>query len=374
MHSLKLINPDGRSLTLYSTQPIAAGLTAPSPFPEPQHANPHLRWHPLRGEWVTYAAFLQNRIYQPPPEYNPLAPMRDPAHPTEMPRSEYDIAVFDNRFPSLSLEARDPPALTVPTAPAQGHCEVVVFTQDPLASLGALPLARIELLLQVWGERTVRLGAHPQIRYVLPFENRGAEVGVSLHHPHGQIYAYPVVPPVPARMLAQEAEHLLQHGASLLCELARTEAAHGERVLYLGEHAIAFVPPCARDPYEGWVMPTAPTRDFAALGTAQRADLARAQDGAAQVRAPVGAAVPLPDGVVPGAHRRRSASRNPDSRPVFPAVSQSRPPQVPGRDRTGRRPVRHGCAARVERARTAAGRCQRGARMSAPPSSAEGTC
>ncbi len=276
MHSLDLIKPDGRSMTLYSAHPIAAGLSAPSPFPEPQNPNPHLRWHPLRGEWVTYAAYRQNRTYQPPPQYNPLAPMRDAAHPTEMPAGDYQIAVFENRFPSLAMDATDAPALTVPTAPARGRCEVVVFTQDALSSLGALPLARIELLLQVWGERTVRLGALPGIDYVLPFENRGPEVGVTLHHPHGQIYAYPVVPPVPARMLEQERAHYERLGTSLLCDLARTEAAHAERVLYLGQYAIAFVPPCARYPYEVWVMPLAPTRDFAALTPPQREDLARA--------------------------------------------------------------------------------------------------
>lgn len=276
MHSLDLTKPDGRSMTLYSTRPIPAGLIAPSPFPQPQLANPHLRWHPLRGEWVTYAAYRQNRTYQPPPQYNPLAPMRDAAHPTEMPQGDYDIAVFDNRFPSLALEATDAPSLTVPSMPARGHCEVVVFTQDALSSLGALPLARIALLLQVWGDRTLRLGAKDEIAYVLPFENRGVEVGVTLHHPHGQIYAYPVVPPVPGRMLEQERAYFSQHGSSLLCDLARDEAASGERVLYQGEHAIAFVPPCARYPFEVWVMPRAPTSGFAALSAVQRDDLARA--------------------------------------------------------------------------------------------------
>ena len=276
MHSLDQIKPDGRNMTLYSNRPISPGLSAPSPFPEPQHADPHLRWHPLRGEWVTYAAYRQNRTYQPPPEYNPLAPMRDADHPTEMPAGDYEIAVFDNRFPSLALNASAAPALTVPTAPGHGHCEVVVFTQDALSSLGALPLSRIDLLLQVWGERSVRLGALPGIAYVLPFENRGAEVGVTLHHPHGQIYAYPVVPPVPARMLAQERDYYDKHASSLLCDMARDEAASGERVLYVGEHAIAFVPACARYPFEVWVMPRAPTRDFAALTMAQRSDLARA--------------------------------------------------------------------------------------------------
>jgi UDPglucose--hexose-1-phosphate uridylyltransferase len=276
MYSLELIKPDGRSLTLYSSQPIEAGIVAPSPFAEPQHANPHLRWHPLRGEWVAYAAFRQNRTYQPPPQYNPLAPMRDPTHPTEIPAGQYEIAVFDNRFPALAQGAHDAPSLSVPTAPATGHCEVVVFTQDALSSLGALPLSRIELLLQVWAERSVRLGASTQVQYVLPFENRGTEVGVTLHHPHGQIYAYPVVPPVPARMLAQEAAYYTQHGSSLLCDLARDEAAGGERVLYHGEYALAFVPPCARYPFEVWVMPSMPTRDFAALTLPQREDLARA--------------------------------------------------------------------------------------------------
>ena len=276
MHSVELIKPDGRSLTLYSSQPIAPDIGAPSPFPEPQLANPHMRWHPLRAEWVSYAAYRQNRTYQPPPQYNPLAPMRDPLHPTEIPPGAYEIAVFDNRFPTLALDAHDAPSVTVPTAPARGHCEVVVFTQDALASLGALPLSRIELLLQVWGDRTVKLGATSPIQYVMPFENRGVEVGVTLHHPHGQIYAYPVVPPVPARMLAQERAYYAQHGSSLLCDLARDEAAGGERMLYQGDYALAFVPACARYPYEVWVMPSAPTRDFAALTLPQREDLARA--------------------------------------------------------------------------------------------------
>src|SRR4051794_2035529 len=173
MHSQELVKPDGRQLTLYSNQPIPEGLAAPSPFPEPQGANPHLRWHALRGEWVTYAAYRQNRTFQPPPQYNPLAPTQDPANPTELPAGDYDIAVFDNRFPAFSLAAHDPPTLSVPTAPAAGHCEVVVFTQDPKAALASLSLARIELLLQVWADRTRRAAAHPQIHYVLPFENRG---------------------------------------------------------------------------------------------------------------------------------------------------------------------------------------------------------
>jgi len=288
MHILELLKPDGRHLTLYSHAPICNVREAPSPFPDPQGANPHMRWHPLRGEWVAYAAFRQNRTFQPPPEYNPLAITVNAGKPTEMPAGNYEIAVFDNRFPALALDAYDLPALTVETGLANGHCEVVVFTQDPAASLSRLSLNRIELLLKVWADRTKRLDANPHIEYVLPFENRGAEVGVTLHHPHGQIYAYPFVPPVPQRMLSQEKKYFesIQTGLSsdtpiglignMLCDMASAESAIGTRVLYQGEYAIAFVPACARYPYEVWVMPTTPVENFAALNDLQRADLARA--------------------------------------------------------------------------------------------------
>jgi UDPglucose--hexose-1-phosphate uridylyltransferase len=276
MHCLELVKPDGRALTLYSRAPIVEVGAAPSPFAEPQGANPHLRWHPLRGEWIAYAAYRQDRTYLPPAEFNPLAVTTDPAHPTELPAGQYDVAVFDNRFPALTPAAHDAPHLPVPSAPACGRCEVVVFTQDPHASLGALALGHIELLLQVWAERTARCAADPAISYVLPFENRGAAVGVTLHHPHGQIYAYPVVPPVPARMAAQAREHLAEKGRGLLETMIEAERRDGIRLLYEGAHAVAFVPVCARYPYECWVAPIRPAPQFGDLDDAQRADLARA--------------------------------------------------------------------------------------------------
>ena len=275
-YTLELDKPDGRRLTAYSRTEIAPIASAPSPFAEPANANPHLRWHPLRGEWITYAAFRQNRTFQPPPQYNPLAVTTGPEAPTELPPGNYEIAVFDNRFPSLALDAHTPPELTVETAPGTGKCEVVVFTQDPTSALGALSLGRIELLFQVWADRTERLASTGKIKYVLPFENRGVEVGVTLHHPHGQIYAYPFIPPVPARMLSQERDYFDKHGRAMLPDLVESEIAAGTRIIYQGPHAVAFVPACARYPYEVWVTPIAHTPDFAALDDDQRADLARA--------------------------------------------------------------------------------------------------
>ena len=279
MFRRELLKPDGRRLTLYAQVPLEGDIAAPSPFAEPLAGAPHLRWHPLRGEWVTYAAYRQGRTFLPPPEYNPLAVTTAPANPTELPDAPWDVAVFDNRFPSLAPVlpgAAEPPALIVPSAPAAGQCEVVVFAKDPEGSLGALPLPHIELLLQVWADRTRVVGQREGIAYVLPFENRGAEVGVTLHHPHGQIYAYPVLPPVPARMQQQALAHWEQSGRGLLAEHIQAELRDGRRVLYQGPHAAAFVPVCARYPYEVWIAPIEPVRDFTRLSDAQRADLARA--------------------------------------------------------------------------------------------------
>lgn len=276
MYELTLSKPDGRALTLYGRRPI-------EPVPPPLLARsgpaadgPHLRWHPLRGEWVAYAVNRQQRTFLPPPEYDPLLPSADAAAPTEVPPGNYDVAVFDNLFPALAADATAPPPQIVGSAAGTGRCEVVVFTQDPRGSLGGLPLDHIELLLEVWGRRLQALAQRPGIRYVLPFENRGAEVGVTLHHPHGQIYAYPFVPPVPRRMHAREREFYLSRRRPLLETLIESELGEDRRIVYRGEHAVAFVPAWARYPYEVWIAPRIAVADFRDLTAAQRADLARA--------------------------------------------------------------------------------------------------
>jgi len=273
-----LTKPDGRSLWLYSRSPLPNGLAAPSPEPAAGafHPNSHLRWHPLRGEWVAYAAHRQNRTFLPPAEYNPLAPTTDPTQPTEVPDGPWEVAVFENRFPTLTMAAHDPPRLGVPTAAGLGVCEVIVFTQDAHASLGSLPLVHLELLMDVWADRSEALGARPEIQYVFPFENRGVEVGVTLHHPHGQLYAYPFVPPVVERELAEQRAHYERHGRGLLEDFVAREIAEDRRVIYAGEQAAAFVPICARYSYEVWVAPRRPAPSFAALTAIERTDFARA--------------------------------------------------------------------------------------------------
>lgn len=277
MHILRLTKPDGRPLILYAREPLPPNLQAPSASATPINPNSHLRWHPLRGEWVAYASHRQNRTFLPPPEYNPLAPSSDPEHPTEVPAGPWEVAVFENLFPTLTPLAHDPPQLIVPARPGRGACEVVVFTQDPGTSLGRLPLDHVRLLVDVWAQRYEELGARDDVHYVFPFENRGVEVGVTLHHPHGQIYAYPFVPPIAARELAEQRAYYDQHGRGLLQDHLQAELADGpHRFLYTGPHVVALVPVCARYPYEVWVAPMRPAVSLADLTGEERTDFARA--------------------------------------------------------------------------------------------------
>jgi UDPglucose--hexose-1-phosphate uridylyltransferase len=272
-----LVKPDGRSLWLYARHPFQADMAAPSPSSQPVAASSHLRWHPLRGEWVAYASHRQHRTFLPPPEWNPLAVTTDPLAPTEMPQGRWEVAVFENMFPTLSAAAGEAPPAIVETRPGRGSCEVVVFTQDPQASLGRLPLERIALILDVWADRYIELGARDDVAYVFPFENRGVEVGVTLHHPHGQIYAYPFVPPVAARELGEQGAFLARHGRGLLEDLLQRERGDdAKRVIYAGDHVMALVPVCARYPYEVWIAPLRSAPSIAALTGPERDDFARA--------------------------------------------------------------------------------------------------
>jgi UDPglucose--hexose-1-phosphate uridylyltransferase len=275
MHRRRLVKPDGRALLLYARAPLPEGLEAPMPgAPEP--ATPHLRWHPLRGEWVAYAGHRQARTFMPAPADDPLAPASDPARPTEVPAGPWDVAVFENRFPTLVAGAHEAPRTIVDTEPGRGVCEVVVFTRESRGSLGGLSLAHLELLMAVWADRTRELGARHEVAYVFAFENRGVEVGVTLPHPHGQVYGYPFVPPIPARELAAQRAHHDAHGRGLLETLIEAEIRDGRRIVAAEDTALAFAPVCARFPYETWVAPRRPVPRLDGLTDGERRGFARA--------------------------------------------------------------------------------------------------
>ena len=212
-----------------------------------------LRWHPILEEWVITATHRQDRTFFPPPDYNPLAPTKPGGFPTEIPAPDYDIVVFQNKFPSLQPH---PPAPAVegtdlmPVRPAVGVCEVVVYTPQADATLAQLPLEKIEHLVWVWTDRFEALGARPDVDYVFIFENKGREIGVTLAHPHGQIYAYPFVPPKLQTELHSARKHWDTTGRNLFQDVLDQELTDGRRIVLQNSSFVATVPFFARYPYE----------------------------------------------------------------------------------------------------------------------------
>jgi UDPglucose--hexose-1-phosphate uridylyltransferase len=215
------------------------------------------RWNPVLGEWVITATHRQDRTFLPPAEFCPLCPTRPGGPPTEIGRADFEIAVFDNRFPSLRPDP-EPPSVEgtqlTPVEPSFGACEVVVYTPDHSGTFGALPVRHVRRLITVWAHRTLVLGARDEVAYVYAFENRGEEIGVTLHHPHGQIYAYPTIPPVLERELGNASQHLEHTDSCLWCDLNRQELDGERRVIARGGGWLATVPFFARWPYEVHVV------------------------------------------------------------------------------------------------------------------------
>ena len=237
-----------------------------------------LRWDPTLREWVAFATHRQDRTFLPPPEYCPLCPTEPGGFPTEIPRESYDIVVFKNKFPSYVPDAPEPDepgtALT-PTAPGRGVAEVVVYSDEHEETLAGLPEERIRNLVEVWADRFEELGSRDYVDYVFIFENKGEAIGVTLHHPHGQIYGYPFVPPRPKKELETARAHRDEHGACLHCALLAEEHADGRRILHKGEHFTAFVPFYAHYPYEVHVYARRCVPSLAHLDGDERRDLAR---------------------------------------------------------------------------------------------------
>ena len=236
-----------------------------------------LRWHPLLGEWVATATHRQGRTFLPPADFCPLCPTKPGGFPTEVPAEDYDIVVFENRFPSLQS---DPPAPAVeptelyPVRPGRGVCEVVVYTPHHSSTLADEPVEQIHKLVRVWADRTRELGALDFVRYVFVFENKGEAIGVTLHHPHGQIYAYPFVPPRVAKELEQMGAHHLKTGRCLVCDIARGELTDGRRVVAENDSFVAVVPFFARWPYEVHVYSARHMQALTDMTDAEQRDLA----------------------------------------------------------------------------------------------------
>lgn len=278
---------DGRELIYYDDPGTTLGperaVDARELAPRPETAT--MRRDVLTGDWVSIAAARQNRAFLPPAHLDPLAP-QTPTNPSEIP-SSYDVAVFENKSPSfgpaLAVAHGDAPAgvdaprdlddLVAPglgrTRTSVGRCEVVCFSPEHAGSFGSLTATRARTVIEAWADRTAALSALPGIEQVFPFENRGEAIGVTLPHPHGQIYAYPYITPRTTSLLAS----IDREGPELFERILAFERA-GERVILEGEHWTAFVPFAARWPIEIHLLPHRHVADFAETTDAERDELA----------------------------------------------------------------------------------------------------
>lgn len=260
MRRTQALLADGREIIYFDSPSAPERRVADRRDLEPVESNTQLRHDPLLDEWVAIASHRQSRTHLPPADECPLCPSAE-GRRTEIPSRCYDVVVFENRFPSLSGDA--------------GRCEVVCFTDEHDASFADLEPAHARLVIDALADRTEVLGARPDVEQVFCFENRGEEIGVTLQHPHGQIYAYPYLPPRTAKVLASMRKHREATGRNLFADVLEAEHA-GERVVAESEHWTAFVPQAARWPVEVHLYPRhRRVPDLPSLEDAERDDLAR---------------------------------------------------------------------------------------------------
>lgn len=215
----------------------------------------------MLAQWVITATHRQNRTFLPPADFCPLCPTKPGAseeYVTDVPAPSYEIAVMENRFPSLRYPPPDPAVEgndLYPVEPSEGICEVVLYSQEHGATLTTQPTEHIERLIRVWQERYTDLGSRPYVDYVFIFENKGKIIGVTIDHPHGQIYAYPFVPPIAQREVDAARHYQEQHGRRLWDDVVAEEVRVGQRIVAQNDTWLALIPFYARYPYELHILP-----------------------------------------------------------------------------------------------------------------------
>ena len=210
-------------------------------------SKPHIRWHPLRQEWVAYSSGRDKRTFFPLKKYCPFCPSAKIKYPTEIPFKSFKIAIFPNRWSSFNSHNEKFYLKKVTTKISKGACEVVVYSDKHEDTIASMQTKKIELLIDVWNDRYIELLKHKDIKYVMPFENRGVECGVTLHHPHGQIYTYPFIPPVIKKEI--KAFKKQNYLINLMKDFEK------KYWVYKNKDVIAVVPPFARYTYEVWIIP-----------------------------------------------------------------------------------------------------------------------
>ncbi|HHX43060.1 MAG TPA: UDP-glucose--hexose-1-phosphate uridylyltransferase [Chloroflexi bacterium] len=230
--------------------------------------HPHRRYNPLTKQWILVSPHRTKRPWlgqvetapvERRPTYDPmcyLCPGNERAGGVRNPPYRGTF-VFDNDFAALlpgvpAGEYRHGDLLWARAEP--GLCRVVCFSPDHSLTLAAMEIGDVRRVVDVWTEQYAEIGARPEIGYVQIFENKGAIMGSSNPHPHGQIWASASVPQEPAVEGAAQAEYLARHGRCLLCDYLAVEADARERIICENEGFVALVPFWATWPFEAMIL------------------------------------------------------------------------------------------------------------------------
>jgi len=238
----ELFHADGRRLIVYGA---LSGTLADETTPEEPQAI-HKRLDIFSGAWVGIAPARNARPLDSAAETPDPCPFCPGG--TEVPFA-YEAAVFDNRFPSFRPDPPPPAVLEGPSGPALGRCEVVLYTHRHDASFGELSPTELARVVAVWIDRARELWSDPGHAYVCVFENRGSEVGATIAHPHGQIYALDHVPPIVVAKAAAHHRHRERTGECLSCAAAAADT-RSDRVVSMNGSFVVAVPFAARWPFE----------------------------------------------------------------------------------------------------------------------------
>jgi len=231
-----------------------------------------LRWHPLIKDWVMIASHRQNRP-QMPKDWCPFCPGSG-----KVP-DNFDVYKYDNDFPALSQTPPLPDDVATEffkTAEAYGKCEVILYSPEHTITLPELPESHVRKLVDLWTDRFIDLSRDPKIKYIFIFENRGEVVGVTMPHPHGQIYGYPFIPKKIELELNSCKEYFKNKNRCLICDMIEEEKKFKQRVIFENEDFIVFLPFFTEYPYGMYIGSKSHKLNLAQLNEREKNNLAKA--------------------------------------------------------------------------------------------------
>ena len=231
---------------------------------------PELRWNPLLATWTMVATNRQNRPHLPK-NYNPFAPGQG-----SIP-AKYDVLAYDNDFPTLSQKPSSviaPHSSVFKSKEAYGKCEVILYSDNAKEQLYDLSDEHVLKLVELWTERFRELSKDKRIKYIFEFENRGEEVGVTIHHPHGQLYAYSWIPKKIEDELANCKKYFKQNGTNLFADLNAAEKKHKQRVITENKSFLCFIPYFTDYPFGVFIVSKKLRQNFTEFTLSEKKDLA----------------------------------------------------------------------------------------------------